>query len=546
VQQLRTEPELYGMAMNLLGYFHWFRGDYEGGFNTIFEALRHVQAAAVENHAWLYYALGVFYFDTRDYENSRINYQKAYDMFRTAEMAYQTARAASGLASIAILEERTDEAGWLLEFASGKFRELGHHSGLSRTLNDMGLLEKKKGNTGNAIKYLHEAITLREAINHAQGLVTSYSELGEILLGVEEKSREALPLLEKALRLAEDLNAYQKQMRLHKLLYDYYKRQSDNQKALEHFEKFYELRTKILSDEAANKMKRLQTQFEKENAEKQTEIERLRNTELRTAKAIIEQKNKDITDSINYARRIQTGMLPTEELMQAAFADHFIFFRPKDIVSGDFYWTALRHDRAVVAIADCTGHGVPGAFMSMLGATLLNECAYREEMDSAADMLDYLNSKLPLNLRSKDGEHLRDGMDIALCVINRQTGEMQYAGANNPCWIVRNGVLTEIKADKQPVSAGTDFEKRPFTNHRIQLQENDCVYLFTDGFADQFGGEREKKFGYRRFKELVVEASVLPHEAQQSLFASRFSEWRADLEQVDDVCVLGFRAGSEK
>jgi serine phosphatase RsbU (regulator of sigma subunit) len=541
VEQLKADPELYGLGLNLLAYFHWFRGDYEAGFNTIFDALRLDENTTYKGWGWLYYALGVFYFDTKDLENSRLNYQKAYDAFSADGMIYPLARSASGLATVAVLERKHEEAEKHLHFAANIFRQLGHYSGLSRVLNDFGMLERSRGNTATALDHLRKSIELRKLIDHHQGLVTSYTELAEVLLETDPASPELLPTMNEALAIAIEVNSMQKQMRLYKLLYQYYKQVNDHFSALLHFEKYYELRSKLLSDESANNIKRLQTRFERETAEKQTEIERLRNVELRKAKFIIEQKNKDITDSINYAKRIQSGLLPSATALRQCLREHFTLFMPKDIVSGDFYWASEYRGRAVFTVADCTGHGIPGAFMSVLGATLLNECIMLKNIEQPSQILGYLNDKLPMNLRSADGGHLRDGMDMAVCMLDFNTRKLHFAGANNPCYIVRNGAIIELTANKQPISAGTDFEKKPFTDHDVDLLAGDVIYLSSDGFADQFGGDRDKKFGYKRFRDLLCRLSIEDTEKQQQLLASTFAEWKGKSEQVDDVCIIGVR-----
>jgi serine phosphatase RsbU (regulator of sigma subunit) len=288
--------------------------------------------------------------------------------------------------------------------------------------------------------------------------------------------------------------------------------------------------------------------------------------ELQKANDIIEQKNKDITDSINYARRIQLGILPPKEVTDACFSDYFILFKPKDIVSGDFYWAVASQNRktneklAIVAAVDCTGHGVPGAFMSMLGNTLLNQTIFHPEIVSPGDVLDFLNEKLPENLKSTGAEqNIRDGMDMGLGIFNFQKMEMEFARANNPCWIVRHGTqdtghktggetqsgehptLIEVQPDKQAITASSDAEKKKFTTQTIKLQKGDCVYLFTDGYADQFGGVKGKKFGYRQFRELLVSLNNKAMAEQKAALEKSFEAWKENLEQVDDVCVIGIR-----
>jgi serine phosphatase RsbU (regulator of sigma subunit) len=537
--------DFYTLALSLQAYHHWFRGEYDKGFEIIFKTIQISDAQQNPFRGWFYFALAVFYFDTKDFENSSINYKKAFDLFVLDKNEYGKARSTNGMGTIAILQNRTKEAAPQLEYAAAIYRELGHYSGLSRALNDLGLLEKAEKNFDKAISLLNESIELRKEIDHVQGLITSYTELGETFLLMKDFSA-ALKEFNRGLDLAIQAKARQKQMRLYQLLYTTHKSLGDTEAALHNFENFFELKSQLLSDEASNNIKKIQTRFEKEKSEKETEIERLKNVELKKANAIIEQKNKDITDSINYARRIQMSILPSAETLSSCFQNYFVFYQPKDIVSGDFYWAVnVPHRKtgehlSIVAAIDCTGHGVPGAFMSMLGNTLLNQTILNPEIVSPADVLNYLNAKLPENLKpvSQD-QHIRDGMDMALCIFDLKNMRMQFAGANNPCLIVRDNELIEIKGDKQPVSASNESIAKPFSNHEFGLKKNDRVYLFTDGFADQFGGPRGKKYKYRQLQQLLLSVHKKPAEEQHATLKDAINTWRGDLEQVDDILVIG-------
>jgi tetratricopeptide (TPR) repeat protein len=315
LDKLKPEPSYYAVGLNLIAFFHWFRGEYEKGFDLIFEATKLSGGNDRYSLAWNYFALGVFYFDTKDYDNSRISYQKAYQMFLDDGSEYGQARSMNGVASAAIMQNKTEEALPLLEFAVNTYRKLSHHSGLSRAVNDMGQLEKTNKNYPRAIKLFEESIELRKGLNHLQGLITNYTELGEVyhLIGNYDL---ALEQFKKGLILAHEVKTKQKQMRLHKLFYDTYKELKNTDLALENLERFYELKSELLSDEAANNIKKIQTKNEKEKSEKEAEIERLKNVELKTAYIEIEEKNKEILDSIRYAKRIQESLLPTDKYIE--------------------------------------------------------------------------------------------------------------------------------------------------------------------------------------------------------------------------------------
>jgi serine phosphatase RsbU (regulator of sigma subunit) len=252
-------------------------------------------------------------------------------------------------------------------------------------------------------------------------------------------------------------------------------------------------------------------------------------------------KNKDITDSIVYARRIQEAILPPMDEIYAAMPQSFVLYMPKDIVSGDFYWFSHVEGKAIIAAADCTGHGVPGAFMSMIGHSLLNEIVNEKGIYSPDQILNKLREGIidSLKQRGAEGES-KDGMDIALCTIDVAKQEMQFAGANNPLYILRNGEILETKGDKQPIGIYMGQES-PFTNHTFKLDQEDRVYIFSDGYADQFGGERGKKFMYKRFKELVMKIYEKDMQKQRDKLEYTIEQWRGDLEQLDDILVIGFK-----
>ncbi len=278
-----------------------------------------------------------------------------------------------------------------------------------------------------------------------------------------------------------------------------------------------------------------------------TERLRLEN-EIISKNEIISLKNKDIEDSINYARRIQLSILPTQEEMNQLLNQHFVFYQPQAVVSGDFYWlTKTISNRSkkpitIVSVADCTGHGVPGALMSLIGNTLLNQTITNATIDSPATALNFLSAELPKNLKQqKEGQIMRDGMDMVICSIDFEENKLQFAGANNPIYIVRNKELIELKGNKQPISAAIDINAKPFTNTSFNLQKNDCIYLFTDGYADQFGGPKEKKFLYKQFKEVLIELNGKEMSEQKNELTSIFENWKGNLPQVDDVLVIGIK-----
>ena len=266
-----------------------------------------------------------------------------------------------------------------------------------------------------------------------------------------------------------------------------------------------------------------------------------RTKELNDANVTIERKNKDITDSINYAKRIQSALLPDDTEMRYAFDSFFHLYKPKDIVSGDFYWFHDFGEMIVCAVGDCTGHGVPGALMSVICVTQINKHVKSDAVQAPEHALQLINNGIVETLRQQVvNVNSYDGMDIAMCAYNKKTGELNYAGAYRPLIIVRNKKLMEYSPNRFSLG-GEILPKSKYKGHTINLKPNDCVYMFTDGYPDQFGGPKGKKYMTKRFKQLLVEISELPFEKQREKLETNFREWRQNHEQVDDILVMGFK-----
>ena len=265
-----------------------------------------------------------------------------------------------------------------------------------------------------------------------------------------------------------------------------------------------------------------------------------RTIEIQEQKEIVEQKNKDITDSINYAKNIQEAILPHIEDFVTKFPESFILFKPRDIVSGDFYWLANKNEFTFIAVADCTGHGVPGAFMSMLGVALLNEIINMHENILVGDILDKLRENV-INSLHQTGEagKSKDGMDITLCMVDWKQKHVHMAGANNPLYLLRNNDVLEIKADKMPIGYSVRMDK--FTDNVINIQHDDCIFLFSDGYADQFGGPQGKKFKYSQLKELLIQINQYPMAQQKIILNNTIDDWKKDSFQVDDILMIGIK-----
>ncbi|MFT5914535.1 MAG: serine phosphatase RsbU (regulator of sigma subunit) [Flammeovirgaceae bacterium] len=252
----------------------------------------------------------------------------------------------------------------------------------------------------------------------------------------------------------------------------------------------------------------------------------------------LESKNNSIISSINYAKRIQNSTLPARNLFSLFLPESFIFCKPKDIVSGDFYWLEAGGEKVFFAVADCTGHGVPGAMMSVMCSNLLTKAVMEMNLQEPNEILDKAVELLE-DTFVKSSEDVKDGMDITLCSYDIRKKELKYAGAYGALNLINKNGLQVIKGDRQPV--GSHHFRKPFTNHVIQTEEGDCVYLTSDGFADQFGGPKEKKFMVKAFRLLLLDINKKPMQEQASILNETFGNWKGDLPQIEDVCVMGVR-----
>jgi ligand-binding sensor domain-containing protein/serine phosphatase RsbU (regulator of sigma subunit)/ABC-type amino acid transport substrate-binding protein len=295
-----------------------------------------------------------------------------------------------------------------------------------------------------------------------------------------------------------------------------------------------------------NTIKAQKNRLEQQVRERTHELE-VANTEIEAQRDFarfqhdqIAQQQKSIMDSIQYAQTIQNSLLPSSRLLKSGLDDHFILYKPRDIVSGDFYWFSNQEDHYYIAAADCTGHGVPGAFMSMLGMTLMNEIVSKQPSINPDEILNELRKQIMETLHQKgDPGAAKDGMDMVVCKVDKQKRDLKFAGANNPLYLVRNNELTEYKTDKMPVSI--HIVMPPFTGYQIDLEPGDRVFLFSDGYADQFGGPHGKKFKYKPFQKLLVSLSG-KEMIEQGLHLDReFEKWKGDIDQIDDVVVIGLK-----
>ena len=529
-----NETESLSHTLTMLAFSYASNGDYDEAFKLGFEARELISAKPSSQYvAWIYYCLGVLYFDTKDFDSSLQNVLQAKKLAEEMGFAYGLARSKTSLAALALAKGNYDEARKHLASAIEGFREVGHDIGLSRALNDLGVICRKLGDYAEAEKYLKESYEIRSVVGHTQGITTTAFELGE-LMNARKSPDEALKWLNIALGLAVKTSSRSKEYQIHKAIAEAYRLSNKYEKAYEHLEKYIEIQNSVMGQETAQKLKHLQTRIATEKAEKEAEIERLKNVELKQAHDIIADKNKEIVDSINYAWRIQSALLTSDKLLKENLSEYFVLFKPKDIVSGDFYWSTKHADRSYVAVCDSTGHGVPGAFMSILNTSYMNEAINEKGIKEPNEVFNHVRRRLIENI-SQDGQ--QDGMDgILLCIEN---DTLTYAAAHNAPVLISKAGIEELGADKMPVGKGEKADS--FKLHKVNAKKGDMLYLYTDGYADQFGGPNGKKFKYKQLEEKLLAISQWPLAEQKKILERTFDEWQGNLEQIDDVLVVGIR-----
>ena len=484
---------------------------------------------------------------------------------------------------------KPDSALYYFKKALALYKDKEDKTNLARLYNQIGDAYRSEQQSDSALGYLQNANKLFNELGDGKGLVLSAQALGKLYLQLNNYTKAESYLLQ-ALEIAQKTKQKDDEKDIHFLLAKTYTAEKKYQKAIDYFLKYDSLNSNLSEINNAQKIADLQTNFEVEK--KQAEIKKLEqeqtiqalaiekqdgeikrqrwglilsglsgllalafvyvlyksnkqrkkdNKQLFEQKEIIEQKNKEVTDSINYARRIQQAVLTGEDVWNKISKENFILFKPKDIVSGDFYWAYISpNGRCIWAAADCTGHGVPGGFMSMLGNSFLNEIVIENRIYKADEILNRLRAKVIQALEQKGMTEQKDGMDIALCVWNKVDNTLEFAGANNAACIVRKKELIELKPDKMPIgSYVTDSQK--FTLTQYKLQPNDIIYLSSDGYPDQFGGKNGKKFKYRQMEELLTTNSEKPMAQQKEILDTSFTAWKGDLEQIDDVLVIGIK-----
>jgi serine phosphatase RsbU (regulator of sigma subunit)/tetratricopeptide (TPR) repeat protein len=583
----------FGIAISAstIGSIYTDMGDYSKALTFFYEAIDLEKKYNYKNALGKTYSnVGILFGKKRDFEKALSFYRKSVDCFIDNTLSQQLAATYNNIGSVYADTEQFDSAKVYYN-KSLKINQVNHsEDNIAGVDINLASISAKSGNYQDALDHIQKAIAYWKI--HPNSYNMSYANLimGSIYLEMKEYN--------KAIECYNLVKTYAEPAGIKELMRDSYlglsqcyEFKKDNSNALL-FHKKYSVIKDSLTDELNNQQVRdLEINYETEKKNKEIELltqrtvnqgleadkrkvilfatlisllgvvilsgvlyNRFRlkkkshqeleqtNIEISNQKSLIEIKNKEITDSINYARRIQRVLLTSDKYISKYLNDFFILNKPKAIVSGDFYWAVEIDNSFIIVTADCTGHGVPGAFMSLLGINYLNEIVIEQKITQPDLILNALRSAIieALNPEGSNEAEGKDGMDLVLCKYDFTNMQLTFSCANNPLWIYRQGEFMEFKADKMPVGKSPK-EDVPFTLQTVALQKGDVVYAFTDGYADQFGGPKGKKFMYKQLKDTLANNIALPMKEQKSLLASNMASWQGNLEQVDDILIIGIR-----
>lgn len=465
-------------------------------------------------------------------------------------------------------------------------KEINDYKGLGYIYIELGRIYSAQSDYTKALSFFNKYKELQTPINNISGISFIYLHIGELYFKMHDygKARSAFM---KSLALSDSISDLKSTVRAYEGLYRIDEAEKKYSQAFSHLQNYYFFKDSILKMESGDKVLSLQDKFETaknnqaiEHLKTEKEKQELINEEdseriiflivliaaiiitvsvfsyflnerfkiMQRQKIIISKQKEQIVeqfinikDSIVNANRIQKALITSQQYIQDNLnKEMFIYYQPKDIVSGDFYWAVAHENKFYIITADCTGHGVPGAFMSLLNISFLNELILKKNILNPAEILFEQRKAIVNALNSKAVENSQDGMDCVLCCYDLDTFHLTFAGAINPLWVIRDGKLMMFKGDRMPVGMYTDLDK-PFTNQEIQLQKDDIVYTFTDGIPDQFGGEEDKKYKTSRLSDLLLKVCSLPLAEQKEIIASTITEWAGSTPQTDDILLIGIK-----
>jgi serine phosphatase RsbU (regulator of sigma subunit) len=533
-------PE-YPILLNYMGNVYESFGEYQKGLSLCHEALSYVREYYLkEVEGDILSTIGIVMSRISDYEGSVENFKKSYAIRKELNNEPAMASSLNLLARTYALNNLYNLSEDYYQQAIKLRLEINETGALPWSYIGLASLYEKKNDFENAKLYYNKSLEYN--LNFPDKRCSLHCFLGLSRIFLETNNLEEAKInIDKILQVAQELNANPILYEGYKILSDYYEKLGMTKEAFDSFKKFHKIRESVLNAQTHSMLKNQQASFEVEKIQKDAEIHHLRNIELKNAYDALEQRTKEILDSIDYAKKIQNALLPPIEYLQSLFPESFICNHPKDIVGGDFYWCFSNGNKRYVCVADCTGHGVPGGFMSILGISMLNEIVNSFKDVSVDELLNELRRRVIASLRqSMMVSTVKDGMDIAICCIDKEHNQIEYAGAYNPLYIVKNNILTEIKALRMPIGIDYNFEE-PFTKNIIPIEKGMAIYMSSDGFEDQFGGPEGKKFKSKNYKELILKYANEPMNRQLEKFDGFLTDWMKGYEQIDDILLMGIR-----
>ena len=511
-------------------------------------------------------------------------FKRCYSLGRESNDSSAMALSSFGIGNIYGTVGKMDSAMRYLNFSLPLFAKQKYTYAEAMTYTLIGQLQATEKKFDESLRSLARGMELFKKIDQAYGISVTYQSIGKTFEDMGDK-KKALENYILAYEMNLKRNAYDNLKESCASISSLYKKMGDYKNSLIFHEQYMNFKDSVFNEQSRKQLLEVETRYQTDKKEKQIKLKNLEleksneevknrtlflyvslgvsvifllmsffvfiqykekkkaNSEIILQKNVIEEKNKSITDSIRYAQYIQESILPDDDMTYQLLRESFVLYRPKDIVSGDFYWIASVGDSTYIAVVDCTGHGVPGAFMSMIGHNALRNAVKEGAELETAKILSFLQKEVvELFKNNYNSSSVRDGMDISLIRINRKNMKLQFSGANNPLCIIQNDKLLEYKGDKMGISAHKENADFVFKTHEIDIHKGDSIYLFSDGYADQFGGSRGKKFKYKQFQQLLLDNSAIPMNEQRKVFDNTFEAWRGNLEQVDDILIIGIRA----
>lgn len=560
------------------GNINLYKGLNEAALTNYLDALNIVEKSKANGSAGMLYAnLGNLYLLSDKYDNSIEYYSKAVKYFDENK---DTVSLVLTLDNLGLISTRKKDYKRALDY---HFKSLK----LIERLNDKNFLAESYINIGiafaglnefsKALDYYKMARDIYNKLGKKLGIANVYNNIGEVLFK-EGKLNEAIKYFEEGIVVARELNSFEQVSTYAENLSKCYEEIDNPSLALKYYKEYTRTRDTVINVESSKQINDLTQKLKAK--EKQAEIDLLTkdkqisenklehnkivnialvvgiiltfillsmfyfryrdkkkaNLLLEDKNKIIEEKQKEIFDSLQYAKQIQKLLLANHKLVNETLPDSFVMFKPKDIVSGDFYWAAKKEDRFYLAVCDSTGHGVPGAFMSLLNINFLNEAVIEKNIAEPNEVFNYVRKRL-IDHISQEGR--QDGMDGILICVNEKTRNISYAAANNAPVVITNKTLRVADTDKMPIGKGEKNES--FKLYSLEIKKGDMIMLYTDGYADQFGGPKGKKFKYKPLNEMLLKNCELPVLEQEEYLYAEFDKWKGELEQVDDICILGFR-----